>query len=540
MKLSLKLNVVNVVLALLLIASLAPAITAQTTGRRAGQPQPGRSLAQRIEAIRARPEFRHAFFGMEFRALDTGKIIYALNADKLFVPGSTTKLLTEGTALELFGPDYRFHTRLYRTGELKRDGTLDGDLVIVAGGDPNLSGRLRDDGTLAFENEDHSYDADPHTRAVPGDPLLVVRRLAHEVAAQHVKHISGRVLVDNSLFPEGERELGTGVVMSPIMINDNLVDVTIGPGATAGAPVVFNQSPPTAYVKFVNQAQTGAADSKPQIRWRDDVTNTDGAHTVTISGNFPLGTPPILYSYAVPSPRRFAEFVFVEALRAESVNVELSAADAKHDFKALAASYQPDRLVAEHTSLPYREEVKVTLKVSQNLHASVTPLLTAALLAPNDKTRDGFDLEHDYLQRAGLDLTAAQQSDGAGGDAHFTPAFMCSFLAHMAKQKNFTVFYNALPILGRDGTLFDIQPNTPAAGHVHAKTGTFGVGDRLNGRLLVTGKGLAGYMTTARGQQLAFAIYVNNVSVAPESAAVKRVTGQMLGEIAAVVYESAR
>lgn len=529
-------------LALTLVCASLPARVAAQTPRRtaAAAAQSERSFAARVEAIMARPEFRHAFFGVEFYALDTGRVVYALNADKLFVPGSTTKLLTEGTALELFGADYRFHTRLYRTGEINADGTLDGDLVVVAGGDPNLSGRLRDDGTLAFENEDHSYDADPHTRAVPGDPLLVVKRLAHQVAAQRVKRIRGRVVIDHSLFPEGERELGTGVVISPIMINDNLVDVTIGPGASVGAPVVFAQSPATRYVSFVNQAKTGAANSKPEIRWSRDVANPDGSRTVTITGNFPAGTPPILYSYAVPVPSRFAEFVFVEALSAEGVQVELSAADAKHDFKALAASYQPDRLVAEHTSPPYKEEVKVTLKVSQNLHASATPMLMKALLAPQDETRDGFDLEHDYLARAGLDLTGAQQSDGAGGDAHFTPAFMCSFLAHMARQKNFPDFYNALPILGRDGTLFDIQPAAPAAGHVHAKTGTFGTGDRLNGRILVTGKGLAGYMTTARGERLAFAIYVNNVSVPPESAAIKRVTGQALGEIAAAAYEAAR
>ena len=83
-------------------------------------------------------------------------------------------------------------------------------------------------------------------------------------------------------------------------------------------------------------------------------------------------------------------------------------------------------------------------------------------------------------------------------------------------------------------------PATTAAGHVHAKTGTFGVGDPLNGRLLITGKGLAGYMTTARGERLAFAAYVNNVSVPPDQAAIKRITGQMLGEIAAVVYEAAK
>ncbi len=166
-------------------------------------------LTERIQRIMDRSEFRHAIFGIEFFSLDTGKPLYTLNAEKLFIPGSTTKLLTEGTALELLGGNFRFHTRLYRTGSITANGTLEGDLVLVASGDPNLSARVRNDDTLAFENEDHSYDADPATRAVPGDPLLVIRKLAQQVANAHIKKIRGRVLIDVSLFPEGERELGT-------------------------------------------------------------------------------------------------------------------------------------------------------------------------------------------------------------------------------------------------------------------------------------------------------------------------------------------
>src|SRR5205085_9425094 len=141
-----------------------------------------------------------------------------------------------------------------------------------------------------------------------------------------------------------------------------------------------------------------------------------------------------------------------------------------------------------------------------------------------------------FLIKAGLDPLGAQQGDGAGGNAHFSPDFMVSYLTYMSKQKDFQVFYDALPILGRDGTLVDIQPQSPAAGNVHAKTGTFSVFDPLNRRLLVTGKGLAGYMTTHSGEHLAFAIYVNNVSVPTEPDAVKRLTGQALGELAATAY----
>jgi len=516
--------VATVLLSLLLLAS-APASIAQSN-----------TLAQRIQSIMDRPEFRHAIFGIEFYSLDAGKPIYTINADKLFTPGSTTKLLTEGTALALLGADFRFHTRVYRTGPIDKEGTLDGDLVLVASGDPSLSGRITADDTLAFENEDHSYDGDKNTRAVPGDPLLVIRLLAQQVAAKNIKKIRGRIIVDVSLFREGARELGTGVVMSPIVVNDNIVDVTIGPGAAEGAPVVFKQSPMTSYVTFVNKATTGKPDSEPEIRFSANQPNADGTQNVTIAGNFPAGTPAILFKYVVPSPSRFAETVLAEALREKEITIETGASGEARDFIKLATAYIPEQLVAEHISPPLKEEIKVTLKVSQNLHASITPLILGAMLAPKNSDRNGFDLEHDFLVRAGLDVSGAQQGDGAGGNAHFTPEFMVSYLAYMSKQKYFQVFHDALPILGRDGTLFDIQTASPAVGKVHAKTGTFSMYDPLNRRLLVTGKGLAGYMTTRSGERLAFAIYVNNVSVSIERDAVKRITGQALGEIAAAAY----
>jgi len=81
----------------------------------------------------------------------------------------------------------------------------------------------------------------------------------------------------------------------------------------------------------------------------------------------------------------------------------------------------------------------------------------------------------------------------------------------MAKQKNFRYFHDALPILGRDGTLWDTQRNSPAAGRLHAKTGTHVTGDLLNEQYVVNGKGLAGYLETKNGKQLIVAIFANHV-----------------------------
>ncbi|MEO8881789.1 MAG: D-alanyl-D-alanine carboxypeptidase/D-alanyl-D-alanine-endopeptidase [Gemmatimonadaceae bacterium] len=494
-------------------------------------------MSERIQRIIDRPEFRHAMFGIEFYSLDSGRPIYVLNEEKLFTPASTTKLLTEGSALELLGADYRFHTRVYRTGEVKPDGTLEGDLVLVASGDPDLSARVRSDGTLAFENEDHSYDGDPHTRAVPGDPLLIIRKLAAQVAQHGIKRITGRVRVDASLFAGGDRELGTGVVISPIVVNDNLIDLMIGPGSAVGSPAAIHVSPVTAYAKFVNEVTTSVAGSRAQLHYGLDTADANGLRTVTVSGTTPAGQAAILYAYAVPDPTRYAEVTLAEALRENGIALS-STTTAKPDTKALAASYVPERVVAEHISAPLKEGIRVTLKVSQNLHASMMPRTLRAILAPKDTAKTGFDLEHDLLTRAGLDLAGAQQADGAGGDAHFSPAFMVSYLAWMSRQKDSADFHRALPILGRDGTLWNIQPSSPAAGHVFAKTGTFGVDDPLNRRQLLTAKALAGYITTKDNRHLAFAVFLNNVSVSTEPDAATIIAGQAVGEIAAAAYDS--
>lgn len=522
---------------LLAVLLCAPTARGQQTGATKSAPDPTSALASRIQAVMDRPEFKHAIFGVALYLLPDGRMVWSQNPDKLFVSASTTKLLTEGSALQLLGDDYRFRTRVYRTGRLNGS-TVEGDLILVGSGDPNLSGRIQPGDQLAFENVDHSYDASPDTRAVPGDPLAVIRALASQVAAKGIKRISGRVLVDVSLFREGQRELGTGVVISPIVINDNLVDLTIGAGPQAGAPTTVQISPVTPYVKFVNKSTTGAAGSRPSISWSSDVTDPDGAHTVTISGTFPADKSPILFSYAAPEPSRFAEVVFADALRAQGVAVNLASAAAQKEYKGTPAAYTAENTLAEHVSPPFREDVKVTLKVSQNLHASMTPFIVKSILARADTSKTGFDLEHDFLVKAGLDLGGAQQTDGAGGDARFSPSFMVHYLEFMSKQGSFDAFFKALPVLGKDGTLWNIQTSSPAAGHVFAKTGTLGGYDALNRRVLISAKGLAGYLITPSGKRYAIALYVNNVSVSLDPEDVARVAGQALGEIATIAYQT--
>lgn len=501
-----------------------------------------RALSSKIAEINARPEFVHAEFGVAAYDLDAKTVVFGLNAEQLFTPGSTTKLLTMGTALALLGADYRFHTPVYRTGPIER-GVVKGDLVLVGVGDPNLSGRAVGD-TLGFSNEDHSYagGGDSVAKAI-GDPLAAMRDLAAQIAARGIKQVDGRVLVDVSLFPQGQRELGTGVTISPVILNDNIVDLLLAPGAKAGDQASVRVSPDLGMFKVTNEITTGAPRSASTVH-RMITRDSSGGVTVRLLGAYASDAKPLVMSVNVDDPAEYAARALVAALRDRGVTVSGGAAGMHADFAHLSMGYGDSTRVAEHVSLPFAEEVKATLKVSQNLHASTMPYVIGAFVGHKpgrDAFQAGFDAEHDFLTKAGLDLMAAGQGDGAGGaqSAFFSPAFMAQYLAYMATRPDTAVFRRALPILGRDGTLWNIQPNTPAAGKVFAKTGTFAVFDPLNHRLIITGKGLAGYMTTKSGRRLSFAIYGNRIPFPPNYQGDEALlVGQALGEIAVAMWSS--
>lgn len=507
---------------------LSAALLLAATGA-ALQAQPAPS--KRMQAVMNRPEFTHAHWGMEFYDIASGKVLMSHNGERLFVPGSTTKVVTMATAMETLGPDHRFRTRVYRTGPV-RDGVVQGDLVLVASGDPNLSGRARDDGTYAFIDQDHSYGGQP----LPTDPLATLRAMAQQVASRGIKAITGQVIVDASLFREGSRELGTRIVMSPLVVNDNVIDIVITPAARAGDAATVTVSPRTSLLTVQANLTTVDSGTAAAVRAVEDSTNKDH-RTLVITGSVPVGAPSNR-RWPVPVPSRFGEIAFAEVLNDAGISAIPRLAARPVDRGTLSARYADSLVVAEHVSLPLTKEAVVLLKTSQNLHASNFPLLLGALKSTRDSMRTGFDVAREWLTREGLDLDGAVQGDGAGGDAYFSPRFMTRLLAEVWTRPWARDFKAAMPTLGRDGTLAKIQVNAPAAGKVFAKTGTFGSYDPLNRRQLIHGKGLAGYFTSKSGREVAFAIYVNNVAVASGDPA--QVAGEALGELASIAWETVK
>jgi PBP4 family serine-type D-alanyl-D-alanine carboxypeptidase len=481
------------------------------------------------------PDFAHGRVGVEVYSISDNTVRYQRDGEKLFTSASTTKLISTGAALALLGPDYRFHTRVYRTGTI-RAGVLDGNVVIVASGDANLSGRVRPDGTLAFVDEDHNEGGMP----IPGDPVAPLTKLARDIAAMGVHRITGTVLVDASLFAEGDREGGTGMTLSPIVVNDNAVDVIVTPGLV-GQPPMIRTAPETSHVRFVNHLSTGEVGSDLQVSTSPIILD-DGTREVTLTGSVPQGHKAFNVPYGIDVPSRFAADVLIAALEKAGVSVSTPSQPKPIDAMLYAASYRPERLLSDIVSPPLSEDVRITLKVSQNVHAGLLPYVIGSVVgkATVDAKEVGMRRIQEWLQQGGLDLSGAMMGDGLGFSANFTPDFVVHYLAFMATQPAFLKFKAGLPVLGRDGTLANTQKNSPAAGRVFAKTGTLTLDDLLNSGVIVESKALAGYTTGPKGDPLVFAIYTNKVPIQAKDGVsaedrVGLVAGEAVGSIAAAI-----
>jgi D-alanyl-D-alanine carboxypeptidase/D-alanyl-D-alanine-endopeptidase (penicillin-binding protein 4) len=93
------------------------------------------------------------------------------------------------------------------------------------------------------------------------------------------------------------------------------------------------------------------------------------------------------------------------------------------------------------------------------------------------------------------------QTDASGLSRHdlVTPRAIVNLLSFAQKQSWFEVYYGSLPVAGVDGTLEDRMKNTPAAGRIHAKTGS-----------VEHVRTLSGFAETPGGRRLIFSFLSNN------------------------------
>ncbi len=420
----------------------------------------------------------------------TGEVLYARNAGGYFMPASNAKLFTTAFALATLGPGYCVRTTVASNGALDANGVLSGDLVLIGRGDANLSNRK-----FPFEKKEER----------DGPPEKVLAEFSGAVAARGVKEITGDVIADDSIFQHEKFPSGWlvddilwsyGAAVSAISVNDNTFGLDLRPGIHEGDSARYDAGIASNFYTVENSVLTTARGTEEKIA----VARDPGSRLIHVSGVMPLDAPLRRLTIAVEDPAAYAASLLARLLEASGVKID-GHSRARHAADPAVDAAAPQTVLAERTSVPLSDEIRLTNKNSENLHAELL-----LLLAANEKTgasnyEDALKVESDFFRAAGIADGDVALSDGSGLSRKdlVTPRAIVQLLRYAATQPWGELYRSTLPIAGEDGTLSDRMKNTPAAAHVFAKTGTIGHGNALSG-----------YATTVRGARLLFSILGNN------------------------------
>jgi len=326
--------------------------------------------------------------------------------------------------------------------------------------------------------------------------------------AAGIRRVEGRVIGHEGAFT-GERRGSDwgwedlawwyGAEVSALSYADNLEEASLKPGERVGDPAVLETEPRHGCLAVLSSVTTAeAALPAPEVPNGDDETvsllREPGSNDVRLAGRVPLGGK-WEGRLAVGDPALCAARVFAEVIEARGVRVMGGVSTSSAPLPSDA------RVLATHDSPSMAEIVRVVNKKSQNLHAEMLLRLVGLKVKGEGSTEKGHEAVADLAKRLSVPDAGWGLADGSGlsGSDLLTPRGLVALLAAMDRHPHAAAFRDSLPIAGVDGTLEKRMKGTPAEGRVTAKTGT-----------LHLAHALAGYVTTVRGDRLAFAIVVNN------------------------------
>lgn len=483
-----------------LLVVLACVLFAQAGFAQQPSPKTLPELQAKISEILAKPELAPATIGIKVVSLDNGRILFEQNAQKLLRPASNMKLYTVAAALDRLSPDYRFVTSVYATTRPDAAGIVHGNLTIYGRGDPSIAAR--------FNN---------------GDYFKAIDDLATRIVAAGVKRVDGDLVGDESYFVGPKYGAGWewedltwyyGAEVTPLTVNDNALDLFVKPGPAVGQPAVITTGPPDPLLTIVNKVITSAKGLKREL----SVHRGLGENTITITGSIAVDDPGYRGGIGISHPALLFVYLLRNSLAQKGVvitgksrttgevqpalmtGVAISGSNGSTPFQNEIATLQ---------SVPFSSIAAQTLKPSQNLYTELI-LRTLGKVTPPPATTSnmartsealGLEAVKSFLKTVGITPEALVLDDGSGLSRSdmVTAEASVQLLMFMSKHRYASVFRDALPIAGVDGTLRTRMKGTPAENNLRAKTGS-----------LSSAASLGGYMTTAAGEKLAFTIMVNN------------------------------
>ena len=438
----------------------------------------GNIVQQYVDStLKADPRLRNA--AVSLLAVDSrGRTVAQWNPDQPLLPASTLKTVTTGAALLQLGPDFRFETRLAVAGDVDSTGTLHGDIYIVGGGDPTLASE-----TAVGQSRDSLF-------ALWTDAL---RRSG-------ITAIEGRTVGDECIYscdiiPENWswNNIGTGFGSGPCGLSfaDNCSRFLVRPGLSEGDSLSITAVDALCRgMTIENAARTGAPGSGDRLAYYASDLSAAGrfcgtyavdrkTDTIAVSNKFPALT--------------LAES-FCRHLCDEGIPCAGSAVGAAPDSAAC---------ILEVKSPPLLEICRETNFQSNNFYAESIFMALGVALCGEASYSTAAKAVEEYLKSLGCDTCGLRQDDGSGlsRQNYLSPRFFCNYYKLMQKSAIFAEYLSTLPTPGSDGTLKYLLGKEPYSlrRRIRCKSGS-----------LSAVRCYAGYVESAGGEMLRFAIMVNN------------------------------
>ena len=436
-------------------------------------------LQAKIEVTLNDPLIASSNVGMKVVSLATGEVLYEKDAEKLYHPASTMKLITAATALVKLGPNYHFHTTLYT------DPVEDNlrNIYLKGGGDP------------LFDSND-------------------LEKMVERLVEMDTNALQGDIVVDETYFDAIRRGKGwmwdDGPIggyyphLSALTINRNGVHLRISPGSKVDDPVRVHLTPPTQYMKIVNGATTVGVSERTRLTIKREDGSIE-ANVLMIDGVMTIGQAEMNRRVDVLDPALYCGTLLREMLAERGVILYGTVRYGEVPEEAME--------ISQHISPPLSRILWEMNKPSDNLIAELLlKTIGAELRGAPGTAKKGLGAISNLLGQIGVDRGYYTFADGSGVSRYnlVTASLLTDLLVYIFR--NFAVmpeYLASLPVGGVDGTLTRRMRGMSAEGVLRAKTGT------LRGLTA-----LAGYTVTADGETVAFSIIVSNYlgSVSPRRA----------------------